>query len=163
MKTRVTGVVSHFNYQRGFGFITPTDNITSDIFFHRKLAPGRKLLHEGTLVECEYVPAARGPEAVAILNIDETNSRIPASFRPPENAGPESDWIEARVKFYREDKGFGFVHGAALRRNAFLRFVTLCVCDMVHPMPQPDDRVRVKVCSTNDGKLTVTMIERLED
>lgn len=157
---RKTGIVAHFNYDRGFGFITPTDKSTPDIFVHRNKCGEDKFLRKGTLVDFNCVETPRGYEVTEVFNIDETNAELSEFDKSLRDAGPESDWIYAKVKFFRRDRCYGFVHGGALRRDAFFVTEILFRCGMRGV--QAGDPVSVKVRSQGNGNLLVSAIKYRE-
>lgn len=57
------GIVKWFNIEKGYGFITTTDNV--DVFVHYSAiqAEGFKELHEGQRVELVVADSDRGPQA----------------------------------------------------------------------------------------------------
>jgi len=158
MKQRNTGRVSHFNYVRGFGFIQPADKSTQDAFVHRTKCPPGTQLYKNSIVDYSYVQAARGMEVVEIHSVDNTNAEKLASEIALDAAGPESNWIEARVKFFHD---YGFAEGEVLRRDAFISQSVLCWSGWNRP-PMTGDPVRVKVRTGENGRLIVSRIEPLE-
>lgn len=60
-----TGTVKFFNYNRGYGFISPDDG-SNDVFVHITAVENSGIgqLVEGQKVEFDLEPEARGPKAV---------------------------------------------------------------------------------------------------
>lgn len=89
---RKRGQVSHFNHQKGFGFIRPDDGGDSQVFFHFSdiLMHGTKTAVEGDVVEFDEEPGDRGPVAKQVKRLD---CRLPL-FRFA-NLGPEERWLDA--------------------------------------------------------------------
>ncbi|OUR95889.1 cold-shock protein [Halobacteriovorax marinus] len=64
-----TGEVKFFDEEKGFGFITPDEDI-DDLFFHKSALAG-VVLRESDIVEFEIGEGPKGPCAVRINLIDE--------------------------------------------------------------------------------------------
>ena len=67
---RTTGTVKCFNYDKGYGFITP-DNGAKDCFVHHSAIQGSgfKSLKEGQAVEFDIVQGQKGPAAENVAPI----------------------------------------------------------------------------------------------
>ncbi|HSX37922.1 MAG TPA: cold shock domain-containing protein [Chlamydiales bacterium] len=64
--TKIRGKIKFFNFQKGFGFITP-NNGGKDIFVHANNVLGDpKSLREGQEVEYIEGPGRKGPEATNV-------------------------------------------------------------------------------------------------
>ena len=65
------GTVKHFNDQKGYGFITPEDQESSEVYVHFSAieSAGFRTLHEGERVEFEVVSSTRGNEAAHVLKV----------------------------------------------------------------------------------------------
>ena len=65
------GTVKWFNDQKGFGFITPEDGGSKDVFVHHSniVGDGFKSLAEGARVQFEEREGAKGPEATSVAPI----------------------------------------------------------------------------------------------
>ncbi|CAM4141890.1 cold shock domain-containing protein [Erysipelothrix inopinata] len=63
------GKVKKFNQNKGFGFITTTED--QDVFFHYShlIMEGFKTIEEGTEVEFELIETERGVQAHNIVKI----------------------------------------------------------------------------------------------
>ena len=66
-----TGTVKWFNESKGYGFITPEDNSSKDLFVHQTniAGGGFRTLVEGAKVEYEARAGAKGPEAINLTTI----------------------------------------------------------------------------------------------
>src|SRR5215510_4580647 len=129
--------VKWFNGTKGFGFVTLADG--SDAFCHASALSGLATadLPQGATVYCDVVQGQRGMQVTTVHSVDlSTAESQPMSrggggggMRAPrggrESSGPMGD---GHVKFFNEQKGFGFVvpesggadvyvHASALRRS----------------------------------------------
>ncbi|MBF0374245.1 MAG: cold shock domain-containing protein [Alphaproteobacteria bacterium] len=144
-RSRVTATVKWFNPSKGFGFVAPTDG-TPDAFLHISVIErsGRGDVAEGATVICDLGQGQRGPQVVAIHEVDMTTASARPAAAPRRDQAPVSgEPLEGTVKFFSADKGFGFialddggkdvfVHIKALERSG-LRTLT------------PEQRVRMTV------------------
>jgi cold shock protein len=127
--------VKWFNATKGFGFVTLADG--SDAFCHASALSGLPTadLPQGATVYCDVAQGQRGMQVTAVHSVDLSTAEAQPSVRglgggrPPrggrDSAGPMGD---GHVKFFNEQKGFGFVvpetggadvyvHASALRRS----------------------------------------------
>jgi len=124
--------VKWFNPTKGFGFVTLEDG--SDAFCHASALsnlPSTEL-PQGATVYCDVAHGQRGMQVTTVHSVDlstaeaQPPSRGPRPQRGPrDGGGPMGD---GHVKFFNEQKGFGFVvpesggadvyvHASALRRS----------------------------------------------
>lgn len=138
------GTVKWFNSTKGYGFITLENG--SDAFCHASAlaALNAPNVPQGATVVCDLQDSPRGLQVVAVHSID-TSTADPMPARRPRpggggghggggfggnmrDAGPSGPMVEGRVKFFNDQKGFGFVmpeagggdiyiHASALRRS----------------------------------------------
>jgi CspA family cold shock protein len=153
--------VKWFNSTKGFGFVTLDDG--SDAFCHASALANLSSpdLPQGATVYCDVAQGQRGMQVTSVHSVDlstaemQQPSRGPRPMRggPREPAGPMGD---GHVKFFNEQKGFGFVvpasggadvyvHASALRRSGV-------------PTLMPEQRVRF---STRQGIKGVE-VDRIE-
>src|ERR1043165_8824283 len=124
------GRVKWFNAVKGYGFLAlETDN--SDAFLHVTTLrqSGHEDLKPGATVLCSGV---RGPRGWRVMKVRRRDSSTAVSPTPKPPAAPEAiavgDYIAALVKWYNNERGYGFVtreaadgdifvHAAVLRRH----------------------------------------------
>jgi len=79
--SRAIGTVKWFDVNRGYGFIVPNEcnGESGDILIHYSLleAFDRRDLPENAVVDCDYVSASKGLQAVRIHSIDTENTVAP--------------------------------------------------------------------------------------
>ena len=154
------GTVKWFNSTKGFGFVTLSDG--SDAFCHASALANLQSteLPQGATVYCEVSQGQRGMQVTNVHSVDlsTAESQPMRGARPSRGprdgaGGPMGD---GHVKFFNEQKGFGFVvpetggsdvyvHASALRRSGV-------------PTLMPEQRVRF---STRQGMKGVE-VDRIE-
>jgi CspA family cold shock protein len=157
--------VKWFNATKGFGFVTLDDG--SDAFCHASALanlPSAEL-PQGATVFCEVAEGQRGMQVTSIFSVDLSTAEAQPSRgagaprggpRAPRESGAAGPMGDGHVKFFNEQKGFGFVvpetggtdvyvHASALRRSGI-------------PTLMPEQRVRF---STRQGMKGVE-VDRIE-
>jgi CspA family cold shock protein len=161
------GTVKWFNSTKGFGFVTLEDG--TDAFCHASALANVSSpdLPQGATVVCEVAQGQRGMQVTTVHSVDlstaeaQPMSRGPrpgggGGFRGPRESGPSGPMGGGHVKFFNEQKGFGFVvpdsggadvyvHASALRRSGI-------------PTLMPEQKVRF---STRQGMKGVE-VDRIE-
>jgi CspA family cold shock protein len=119
-RTGVSALVKWYNPTKGFGFVQPEDG-SPDAFLHASLVAqsGHEDLPEGTALICDIAEGPRGPQVAAIQSVEPPSEPVMRS-RPPRRPGgfgggagyaaaAEGDVVEGVVKFFNNEKGFGFI------------------------------------------------------
>jgi len=152
--------VKWFNSTKGFGFVTLEDG--SDAFCHASALTNLPTteLPQGATVFCEVANGQRGMQVTNVHSVDLSTAEAQPMTRGPrqshgprEAGGPMGD---GHVKFFNEQKGFGFVvpesggadvyvHASALRRSGV-------------PTLMPEQKVRF---STRQGMKGIE-VDRIE-
>lgn len=101
-------VVKWFNLTKGFGFVAPIDG-SSDAFIHSSVVSraGMRDVAEGTKLLVQIGDGAKGRQVLNIIQILGVGEAPQSTARPPAT-GPEVEMIGI-VKWFKPDKGFGFV------------------------------------------------------
>ena len=151
-------IVKWFNPTKGFGFVTLDDG--TDAFCHASALAhlGVNELPQGATVFCEVMQGQRGMQVTNVHNVDmstaEAAPRGPRPSRGPrESSGPMGD---GHVKFFNEQKGFGFVVPAAGGADVYVHASALRRSGV--PTLMPEQRVRF---STRQGMKGVE-VDRIE-
>ena len=157
-------IVKWFNPTKGFGFVTLDDG--SDAFCHASALSSLSSpdLPQGATVYCDVVQGQRGMQVTTVHKVDLSTAEAQPAPRGggggrPQRGGRESGggpMGDGHVKFFNEQKGFGFVvpesggadvyvHASALRRSGV-------------PTLMPEQRVRF---STRQGMKGIE-VDRIE-
>ena len=152
--------VKWFNATKGFGFVTLADG--SDAFCHASALANLPSpdLPQGATVYCDVAQGQRGMQVTTVHSVDFSTAEAQPMMRGPrpsrggrDSIGPMGD---GHVKFFNEQKGFGFVvpesggadvyvHASALRRSGV-------------PTLMPEQKVRF---STRQGMKGIE-VDRIE-
>jgi CspA family cold shock protein len=144
-RTGVSALVKWYKSVKGFGFVQPEDG-SPDAFLHASLVAqsGHDDLPEGTALVCDIAEGPRGPQVAAIQSIEPPSQPVMRS-RPPRRpggfggggfgggrgggfapaGGGSGDVIEGVVKFFNNEKGFGFVIPDDGSKDVFISARTL--------------------------------------
>jgi CspA family cold shock protein len=101
-------VVKWFSLTKGFGFVAPADG-TSDAFIHSSVVSraGLRDVAEGTKLLVQIGDGAKGRQVLSIVQVLGV-TEVPLSSPRPAPIGPETE-MTGMVKWFKPDKGFGFV------------------------------------------------------
>ena len=124
------GKVKWFNAVKGYGFLA-LDSDNSDAFLHVTTLrqAGHEDLKPGATVVCAGLRGPKGWQVMKVIEVDQSTAVAAAPKPPPVPDGVAiGEYIAALVKWYNNERGYGFVtseaeegdifvHAAVLRRN----------------------------------------------
>jgi cold shock protein len=113
------GKVKWFNAVKGYGFLA-LDADNSDAFLHVTTLrqAGHEDLKPGATVVCAGVRGPKGWQVMKVLDVDSSTAIATAPKPPPVPDGiAMGDYIAAPVKWYNNERGYGFVTRGDRRRH----------------------------------------------
>lgn len=103
-----------FNTPKGFGFVVPEDDVTLDAFLHITTLQrsGINTLGDDACLLCHIQRGPKGAHVLEILELLDAG-KLPEQIRnmPADATMPigKTQRMGGEVKWYKDDKGFGFV------------------------------------------------------
>lgn len=154
-------VVKWYNPTKGFGFVQLSDG-SPDAFLHASVLErgGHAAPDPGATLVCDVAPGRRGLQVTEISSV----SAAPAgagggdgrSFgRSDSYDEPVSQTVEGTVKFFNNEKGFGFIQPDDGGRDIFVSGRVLTQLGISYL--EPEQRVRVGIRMGQKGPLAATV------
>ncbi|QKE85247.1 cold shock domain-containing protein [Arthrobacter sp. NEB 688] len=151
------GTVTWYDWDKGFGFITPEAG-GADVFVHaRELAGGLDELEEGDRVTFDVAQGEKGPQARGVRLVGGGGGGAPrrapaAAPSRGRSGGQKPSSAPARggegvVARYDEERGFGFISPDAGGADLFVHVSVIRGSDPLYP----GDRVRYQVRQSDRG------------
>ncbi|MEI6556922.1 MAG: cold shock domain-containing protein [Rhodospirillaceae bacterium] len=150
-------LVKWFNVTKGFGFVAPVDG-SPDAFLHISVLnrAGLQELADGTEIECEIAPGPKGPQVTRIVEVTGGAPSGPSAYeggrhrRDADSApGPVVE-MAGTVKWFKPDKGFGFVTADDSSKDVFVHKSVLRRCGL--NQLEAGQRVQMKVQEAEKGR-----------
>jgi CspA family cold shock protein len=148
-------VVKWFSLTKGFGFVAPADG-SADAFLHSSVVnhAGMRDIPEGTKL---LVTITGGPKGPQVANIVKALGMAPVPASPSNRAapsGPESE-MTGIVKWFKSDKGFGFVTPDDGGRDVFVHRSVMIAAGLQYL--DSGQKVRMKVQTASKGREATTI------
>jgi CspA family cold shock protein len=109
-----------FNAAKGFGFVSPVDG-AADAFLHVSVLHRAGLQELGDQAEmiCEIGAGPKGPQVTRIVQMLNAGVAPPPPPRQSFAQGSETEMI-GTVKWFKSDKGFGFITADDSEKDVFV-------------------------------------------
>ncbi len=155
-------LVKWFNITKGFGFVAPVDG-SPDAFLHISVLnrAGLQELADGTEIICSIAQGPKGPQVTRIVEVvgDSGGGDFGPPSGPPsrqpsymDDPGPVGQVFElsGTVKWFKPDKGFGFVTADDASKDVFVHKSVLRRCGLAQL--ESGQRVHMKVQEAPKGR-----------
>ncbi|NTU76906.1 MAG: cold shock domain-containing protein [Alphaproteobacteria bacterium] len=152
---QVEAVVKWFNLTKGFGFVAPMDG-SPDAFMHVSVLnqAGLQQVAEGTKL---IALIGNGPKGRQVQQIVQTLGIVEIPATAPRQApsnGPTED-ITGTVKWFKPDKGFGFVAPDDGGKDVFVHKNVLMSAGL--SVLEPNQRLKMVVHTASKGREAVSI------
>jgi CspA family cold shock protein len=144
------GTVKWFNAVKGYGFLTPSDG-SRDAFLHVTVLRqiGREDIKPGATVTCEATSGPKGLQVLRIIDVDISTCATAHAIAPSNGHAVEPSEEEERgfvpgvVKWFNNERGYGFVCPQELDRDVFVHAAILRRNGL--DQLQPGQTVRIRI------------------
>lgn len=113
-----------FNMPKGFGFVNPVDDERTDAFLHITTLQeaGVPVIGEGARLQCAIERGEKGAHVKKIIEILEPGQVEEDKISLPENGVSygQTQRMNGTVKWYKPEKGYGFIVPADMRKDVFI-------------------------------------------
>ena len=140
-----------FNGTKGFGFVVPEDE-SFDAFFHVTTLQktGHHAVGEGAILMCSLFKTEKGYQVKEILEVLDPGA---VSTMPEENSEDGTLTLGGIVKWFKPEKGFGFIIPDDGLKDVFVHQSLLEGLEIEEL--RAGDRVQVTIKAVNKGREAV--------
>lgn len=154
-----------FNADKGFGFVLPESG-SGDAFLHISVlqkAGIEEMPGEGAEFVCEIDDGPKGLQVSSIVEVLSKGTAIPAGAlvdSPAEEEDPSIVTMHGTVKWFRDDKGFGFIIPDDGAKDVFIH--QSCVERLNVEKLIPGQKVKMRFRNVDKGR-EVLFLELVEE
>ncbi len=148
----VTSRLKWFNSTKGFGFVVP-DEDPCDAFIHITTLQDARIheLGEEAVLICSIVKGPKGALVTSVEKLVEPGKAPePISYRLPGEEGEELHTMDGTVKWYKPDKGFGFIIPEDGQKDVFVH--KTCLDKHGLDILIPGQKVKMTIRSVAKGR-----------
>lgn len=150
--TPVVSTIKWFNTTKGFGFAVPNDD-PCDAFIHITTLQDADIheLGEGAIVSCYVVKGPKGALVTKVEKLIEIGTDpAPITFRVEIDDNEVLEKMQGTVKWYKPDKGFGFIIPEDGEKDVFVH--QTCLEKNNLDLLIPGQKVKMTVRSVAKGR-----------